>query len=324
MAYYVGVDLGGTKIYTGLADAQGRILSEIKVPTAAENGYIAVIRRIASTIEEVCNQADVPVTEVSAIGVGAPGPLNSETGVVHLAPNLGWENAPLGSDLEKLLHLPVLVDNDANLAALGEHRFGAGRGASDLVFITVSTGIGGGLILNNSLYRGAGFAAGEIGHTVVDPDGPPCSCGSRGCLETLASGSAIARQAQTLIASGGGRGILVRTAEAPDEVTAVTVFDAAAGGDAEALHLIQTAARYLGIGIANILNLLNPSLVVLGGGVMESGPLILDLVRGETRNYALKEAYASARLVPAELGERMGLMGALALAIGKPTGIGAT
>jgi len=313
--YYVGVDLGGTKIYTGLADTEGRLLSEVKVPTAAENGYIAVVERIASTIGEVCSRAGVSAGTVSAVGVGAPGPLNPETGLIHLAPNLGWENVPLGNDLQGLIQLPVLLENDANLAALGEHRFGTGRGVSDLVFITVSTGIGGGLILNNTLYRGAGFAAGEIGHTVVDPDGPSCSCGSRGCLETLASGRAIGRQARELIASGGGRGMLTQAGGVADQVTAVTVFEAATGGDPEALVLVRKAARYLGIGIANILNVLNPPLVVLGGGVMESGAMILELINAETRAYALREAYAAARLVPAELGDRMGLMGAIALAI---------
>lgn len=314
-AYYAAVDLGGTKIYAGVADGQGRLLSELKVPTEARSGYAAVLERVASTVREAMRRAGAIDGEPAAIGVGVPGQVNPETGVVYQAPNLGWKDVSFGDDLRSLLPGEIRLENDANLAALGEYRFGAGRGVGDLVFITVSTGIGGGLVLNHRLYRGAGFGAGEIGHTVVEPGGPRCACGNHGCLEAVASGGAIGRRARELVAAGRGRRMLTLAGGMPDRVSARTVFEAAAEGDAEALDLVRCAARYLGIGIANILNVLNPALVILGGGVMESGPLIWELVRSEVEKNALNQSLASVRLVPAALGGRMGLMGAVALAL---------
>lgn len=313
-AYYAGVDLGGTKIYAGLADGQGRLLSELKVPTEAASGYAAVLERVASAVREAIRRAGVPDGAPAVVGVGVPGQIDPATGVVHQAPNLGWKNVPFGEDLKSLVSGEIRLDNDANLAALGEYRFGAGRGVGDLVFMTVSTGIGGGLILNHRLYRGAGFGAGEIGHMVVEPGGPRCACGNHGCLEAVASGGAIGRRARELIAAGRGRRMLDLAGGVPDRVSARAVFQAAAEDDGEALELVRRAARYLGIGIANILNVLSPSLVILGGGVMESGPLIWELVRSEVGKNALDQSLASARLVPAALGGRMGLMGAVALA----------
>lgn len=314
-AYHVGVDLGGTKIYTGLADSAGQLLSALKVPTRAAAGYAAVLERVAFTVRETARRAGADERKIAVVAVGAPGRVNPVTGTVYHAPNLGWRDRPFGDDLRSLVPGEIRLDNDANLAALGEHRFGAGQGADDLVFITVSTGIGAGLILDRRLYRGAGFGAGELGHTVIDPGGPLCRCGRRGCLEAVASGGAIGRRGRELAAAGRGRRMSALVGGAADKISARTVFEAAAGGDAEALDIIRGAAHYLGLGIANILTLLDPARVILGGGVMESGPLIWELVRSGVEKNLPDRPRIGARLIPAALGDRMGLMGAVALAL---------
>lgn len=318
--YVVGVDLGGTKIYTALADLRGSILSETRIPTGAEDGPDAVIGRIAGTCYQVLAAAAGGAP--SAVGVGSPGPLDPDTGVVHRSPNLGWHDVPLKKKLEKILGLPVLVDNDANLAALGEYRFGAGQWARHMVYVTVSTGIGGGLVLEGRIYRGAGGGAGEIGHMVVDPDGPMCGCGRRGCLESLASGTAMAARARELVASGRGKAILAEAGGSPGGVTAVSVSRAAAAGDAEAVEIVSTAGAYLGMGLANVINLINPDRLVLGGGALEAGQLFWANMEKELAARALRPALDQVRVVRAGLGSRSGLMGAVALAINWELGVG--
>ncbi|MEW6182860.1 MAG: ROK family protein [Bacillota bacterium] len=312
--YVVGVDLGGTKIYTALATLDGKIRAELKVPTLAREGYEAVLNRIAETVTEVQRSAGVS-GGLLRVGIGAPGPLNTETGVVYMAPNLGWHNAPLKASLEEIIKVPVFVDNDANLAAWGEFVYGAGRESNDLVYVTVSTGIGGGLVLGGRLYRGAGYGAGEIGHITVLPDGPLCQCGNRGCLEALASGTAVAREAKNLIAQGQGRAILAAAGGVIETVTAETVSLAAYRGDGEALGLFNTAGGWLGIGVGVVLNLLNPAVVVLGGGMMKSASLFWGTLEEETRSRAFSSAWEAAQVVTAELGGRAGVFGAVAYAL---------
>lgn len=313
--YVIGVDLGGTKIYTALAGEDGRILAEMKVPTEAGKGLEHVVGLIVDSVRQSQKDAQVLPGKVRAVALGAPGPLDSTRGIIHFAPNLDWHDVPIRKILQERLRFPVFIENDANLAALGEHAFGAGRGEENMVYITVSTGVGGGLILGGRLYRGSSGSAGEIGHMTVLPDGPVCKCGNAGCLEAVASGTAIAREARELVARGGGKKILAEAGGSPEEITSALVTTAAAGGDPDALRIITVAARYLGIGIANILNLLNPSLVVLGGGVMEAGHLFFDRIHTEVGERALDETRGSARIVRAELGGRAGVLGAVALAL---------
>lgn len=310
-----GVDLGGTKIYTVLAGSKGEVLAEIKMPTEAAKGPEHVIARILESVERVKGEAP-PSCRLRSLALGAPGPLDTSRGIIHFAPNLYWHSLPVGEILEKRTGVPVRLDNDANLAALGEYVYGAGRGASDMIFITISTGVGGGLILGGKLYRGAADGAGEIGHMTLLPDGPRCGCGNRGCLEALSSGTAIAREAGKLVAGGGGKGILAAAGGDPGAIDAAVVACAAAEGDPGAISIMEEAARYLGIGIANLVNLLNPSLVVLGGGVMAAGDIIWAGVRREIRARSLEAAWSRLRLAPAGLGDRAGAMGAVALALG--------
>jgi glucokinase len=315
--FVVGVDLGGTKIYTAAADLRGQILAEVKIPTEAAGGLERVLGRVVASVRQVEREAGAG-GRAGALGIGVPGPMDPFRGVVYQAPNLGWRDVPLKELLEERLGFPVYIDNDANLAALGEHVLGAARGVDDVVYVTVSTGIGGGLILKGELYYGAFFGAGEIGHMTVDPRGPLCRCGNRGCLESLASGTAVARLAEELVEKGKGKGIL--KVAGSKKITARSVSLAAAAGDPEALAILQKAGKSLGIGLANIVNLLNPALVVLGGGFMQSGPPLWQAMEEELQQRVLPAARQRVRVVPASLGPRSGLLGAVVLAAGRLTG----
>ena len=312
--YIVGVDLGGTKILTAVADRQGGVLSRVRVPTGADLGRDHVINELVRSVELALRDAGVLAANVTAVGVGAPGPLDPQAGFVYLAPNLGWRNVPLGEILGSKLKLPVYVDNDANLAALGERVYGSGQGADNLVYITVSTGVGGGLILGGKIYHGFSGGAGEIGHITVAEDGPLCGCGNCGCLEALASGTAIANRAAALVGEGRGLGILSEAGGDKNMVSARVVAAAASKGDGEAVLIMRAAGRYLGMAAAGILNLLNPSVVVFGGGVMQSGSIIWEAMLKEIRRCALSSALQEVSIVRAALGEESGVMGALALA----------
>lgn len=319
--YVVGVDLGGTKILTAVADRQGSVLSRVRVATGADLGQDHVINEIVTSVAVVLREAGVSTEAVAAAGIGVPGPLDPQTGVVYLAPNLGWQNLSLGEILGSRLKLPVYVDNDANLAALGECVYGAGQSADNLVYITVSTGVGGGLILGGKIYHGFSGGAGEIGHITLAADGPRCGCGNLGCLEALASGTAIAKRAVALVAEGRGLGILSRAGGDRGGVSARVVAAAASNGDGEAILIMRDAGRYLGMAVAGILNLLNPSVVVLGGGVMQSGSILWEAMLETTRRCALSSALQEVSIVRAALGEEAGVMGALALALEKSQGV---
>ncbi len=310
-----GVDLGGTKILTVLADHSGRVLARVKVPTGARHGQDYVINTIVDSVNEVMRQSGALPGVVRAVGVGAPGPLDQDRGIVFLAPNLGWRDVPLGALLGDRLGLPVWLENDANLAALGEHFCGAGRGEKHMVYITVSTGVGGGIVLDGRIYRGAGGGAGEIGHVTVAPGGPVCNCGNDGCLEAVASGTAIARRARAMVDDGRGAGLLAIAGGDPERVSARTVSEAAAVGDAEAVALLRDAGRYLGLAVAGVINLLNPSAVVLGGGVMQSGAVHWDAMLEEVRRRALDSSLAAVRVTRGSLGGDAGALGAVALAL---------
>ena len=260
----------------------------------------------------------------AAIGVSFGGPVDASTGVVRLSHHVpGWENVPLREMLEKQFGAPASVDNDANVAALGEHRFGAGRGYDSLLFITVSTGVGGGWILNGQPWRGAGGMAGEIGHTIVEPNGPVCVCGKRGCVERLASGPYVALRAREWLESQPKRGQILRALPSPDHpdqvigddlggITAQLVSQAAAQGDELAWEMLEVSARALGIAIGNTANLVNPQRFVLGGGVAKAGDRFWEVVRGVAREIAMPEIDFD--VVPSALGDDAPLWGAVGLA----------
>lgn len=315
--YFIGIDLGGTKISTALVDSGGKILASDYRETNANavDGPPAVIERMLGAARQVMTGAGVRPAQVAAVGVGAPGPLDIEAGILILPPNLpGWFRVPLKQQIEDGLQIATFLENDANAAGLGEHRFGAGRGVQHMIYVTVSTGIGGGLILDGKLYHGSSGAAGEIGHMTIKPDGPRCNCGNWGCLEALASGTAIAREGRERIARGVPTLIAELAGGDPERVTAKLVAEAAARGDVEAQRILAEAMEYLGLGIANLINLFDPELVVIGGGLMNLGERLFEPVRRVVAERAYVAKAHPVGIVPAALGDNVGVLGAAAVA----------
>ncbi len=314
----IGIDLGGTKISTALINSDGSIIVHDYRETCAVEGQEAVIGRMLDGARRVMAEAQVTPSQVAAVGVGAPGPLNVEMGVVVAPPNLpGWDRVPLKRLIEEGLGITTFLENDANAAALGEHRFGAGRGVEHMIYVTVSTGIGGGLILDGELYHGGSGMAGEIGHITIVPYGPLCNCGNRGCLEALASGTALARLARERVAHGVPTLIADLAGGDPERITAKLVADAAGQGDVEAQEILAEAMHYLGIGMANLVNLFNPQLIVIGGGLANIGEPLFGPVRRVIDRRAFRAQAQAVRVVRAALGNKVGVLGAAAVALAR-------
>lgn len=311
MALTIGVDLGGTKVAGGVVDTKGHIRAEDKRPTPARDAA-AVEATIVDLIKDLAVRH-----KIAAIGIGAAGFVDDQRSRVLLAANLGWVDEPLRAAIERKIGLPVVVENDANAAAWGEHRFGAGRGSSHLVLVTIGTGIGAGLVLGGRLYRGAHGVAGEPGHMTVEPDGRLCGCGNRGCWEQYASGNALVRVARELAAERRDEAkILLSLGDGtPEGVTGKDVSQAAAAGDPVALSAFDDIGHWLGVGLATLVDVLDPDRLLLGGGVSEAGELILQPTR---RAFQASVAAKKDRPVPeihmAELGNDAGLVGAADLA----------
>lgn len=319
-SYAIGVDLGGTKILTAAVREDGHVLARERVETPQE-GPQSVVTAVATSVGRVLPAAGLHVRDIVGIGVGAPGPLNPDTGMVFEPPNLkGWHDVPFGKLLTGRLGMPAFLENDADAAALGEWRFGAGRGVDDLVYITVSTGIGGGIIIRGELLQGVSGTAGEIGHMTIDVNGPRCVCGNTGCLEVLAAGPAIARMARDAVRSGRATTLLARAGGQVENITARIVAEAAAAGDAVAAGVFNRAATYVGVGVANLLNLLNPAMVILGGGVSKAGDLLLDPVRATARERAFERPAKDAQIVLTQLGDDVGAIGAATVAFLRSAG----
>jgi glucokinase len=319
---FIGIDLGATKISTALVDAAGKIIAQDYRETLAIEGQKAVLERMVDAAHRVMGEAGLAPAQVTAVGVCSPGPIDSRTGVLTAPPNLpGWKNVPLKQIIEEALGITTFLENDANAAALGEHRFGAGRGVQDMIYVTASTGIGGGLILNGQLYGGRTGAAGEIGHMTVLPWGPYCGCGNRGCLEALASGTAIAREGREMVRRGVPTLIAELAEGNPERVTAKLVAEAADKGDIEAQEILAEAMTYLGVGMASLVNLFNPELIVIGGGLTNMGEGLFGPVRRAIERRAFPAAARAVQVVPAELGDDVGVLGAVAAAMAQMAAI---
>ena len=312
----IGVDMGGTKILSAVIDAEGNILGTAKVPTKADAGTSAVIDRIADSIQKAIGTSGVNETSIEAVGIGAPGPLDPETGVVIFAPNLGWRDVPLKAELEARVGIPTFVDNDVNVGTLGEHAFGAGKGVQNIVGIFVGTGIGGGIILQGELFHGASKTAGEIGHIIVKADGPRCGCGRRGCLEALASRTAMTKQFQKAIKKKGKKSVISKLTDGDlSAIRSGVLAKAIRANDKLTLKIFKKATKYLGIGIGSIVNFLNPEMIILGGGVVEAlDDTFLDNIRAAAAKYALPNTLDGVQIVRAKLGDNSGILGAAALA----------
>ena len=311
----LGIDLGGTKILTSVIDARGNMLARDHSVTPAEKGPEAVLEAIRESAGRSFEQASVTVEGVEGVGIGAPGPSNPETGILYTSPNLpGWEDVPVVGILEKEFNKPVFLINDANAAAFAEFSFGAAKGLRHVIYITVSTGIGGGVIIDGKLYTGAIGTAGELGHMTIDDKGPRCNCGNIGCWETLASGTALARAAQQKIREGAETSILQYVSGGINAVDAKAVQTAAEKGDALAEKLIARTGYYLGVGLANLINMFNPEMIVIGGGLSNMGDRIFAPAYQTAKERAYDVAYSAVRFAPAKLGRNSGVLGAAAFA----------
>ena len=315
--FVIGVDLGGTNIVVGAMSIDGAETHGMhSAPTGSEDGADAVIARmvgmVETTITDTITQTGVGRDAFVGVGVGAPGPLDRERGLVLLTPNLGWRDIPLRARISEGTRLPASLDNDANCATYGEWWIGAARGARNVIGVTIGTGIGGGLILNGQLYHGASDVAGEIGHTTIDQNGRRCGCGNYGCLEAYASGPAIADRAREALAFDEASLLPGMVDGDLSRITAQTVYAAASEGDAVAREVVRDTARYLGTGIANLLNIFNPDVVVIAGGVTQAGDALFEPLRAEVRRRAFKPAVDACRIVPGALPGTAGVVGAAA------------
>jgi glucokinase len=316
-AMFAGVDIGGNITLCGVASGAGQMLAERTIATQSHEGAEAVLGRIAATVNELAASSG---QRLLAMGVGAPGVVDFHHGRTLFLPNLpaGWRELAVAERLSAAVGCPVFLLNGARMAALGELYFGKGRGVKTMVFLTVGTGIGGGVVIDRKLRLGPLGAAGEIGHQTILPDGPLCGCGNRGCLEALASGPALIGEGVRLMRSGHAPKLYDLVEGSADQVTPRLMAMAAAGGDSSVREAIVRAARMLGIGVSNVITALNPELVVLGGDVAGAlGPLLLENVRREARERVRLFPVDKVRIEGSELEEKAGLWGGVALAIAR-------
>jgi glucokinase len=310
-------DLGGTELRAALVDREGRVMAFDSTPTRSQSGPQSVIGQIEALAAHVRSRIS-GVTLLGA-GIGAPGPLDPVAGIVIAPPTLaGWQEVPLARILQDRFGLPVRLENDANAAALGEWRFGAGRGATSLVFVTVSTGIGGGIIADGRVLHGRRGLAGEIGHMTITDQSEPCFCGAVGCFEAVASGTALGRRATAMTEPKDGSAL--RTLSRDGDVTGRHVVEAARDGDGLALRLIAEEGRWLGIGFTNLLHLYSPDRIVMGGGVSDGYDLLHGYIEATIRQRAMS-AYRDVPVVRARLGRHAGLVGAASLIFFPPGSI---
>ncbi|MGH7699546.1 MAG: ROK family protein [Gemmatimonadales bacterium] len=311
MRYVVGVDIGGTNLVVGTVREDGaEVVGLVSEPTLSEQGPDAIITRIVRLARASLTEARG--REIAGVGIGAPGPLDTKRGLVLLTPNLGWVDLPLRDRLGQALDLPAELDNDANCAILGEWWRGAARGADVVVGLTIGTGIGGGIVLGGRIFHGASDVAGEIGHMTIDSTGRRCKCGNYGCLEAYASGPAIAARAVEGLQSGVDTTLAQYVDGDLSRVTAQVVYEAAHDGDAWALEVVHDTAKFLGAGVASLVNIFNPAVVVICGGVTLAGDRLFVPLRSEVKRRAFKPAVDACRIVPGELAGTAGVYGAAA------------
>lgn len=302
----IGIDLGATNIKAGRVNREGNVLESLLVSTEASKGVEEVIRRFGVIIQKLSKS-----NQIKAIGVSVPGLVDPDRGIVRSPPNLpGWEEVPLKALLEKSLHIPILINNDVNMVTYGEWRFGAGRGTRNLLCITLGTGVGGGIITDGKLYLGGNKHAGEIGHMIIDPEGPSCKCGGRGCLEALVGAEAIKRRTISLIQSSNRQSSIVNEVKGDlEKITPEVVSKAAQRGDPIAMEMINQVGKEIGIALTNAMALLDPDRVVIGGGISKAGEVLFSPIRKtvEERLYTLKTG--KIKILPSELGDNAGVIG---------------
>ena len=309
---YIGIDLGGTKILGALFDEKGEVLYKGKKKTKAKEGIEAVERQLFSLIDDLikANKKE----EIKAIGIGVPGLVDTKTGTVKFAPNITMNNYPIGKIIKDKYNLDVFVGNDVNVGTLGEWKYSLGGKTNNLIGIFVGTGIGGGIIINNKLFEGSTGLAGEIGHMTIDSSGAICGCGSRGCLEAVASKTGIQAEIEARIKRGDST--MIKDSLMKEGILkSGPLKDAYKKGDLVVIESIERAAKYLGIGVANLINIFDPEVIVFGGGIIEElGDIIMPIVQEEARRYAMKNIFENVLFQKAKLGDDAGIIGALTLA----------
>ena len=315
--WVIGVDLGGTNIVVGVLPidaAEADVLALKSEPTDAERGAKYVVDKIVLLIEEaraeVVAQFGGTRADFAGLGIGAPGPLNRQTGTVIQSPNLGWRNFPLRDLISNAVNLPAVLDNDANCATYGEWWLGAGRNVDTLIGLTLGTGIGGGIVLHGEIFYGVSDAAGEIGHMTIEANGRKCPCGNYGCLEAYASGPAIARRAIEGLEAGAESLLSDLVGNKLENITAATVYEAVVHGDTYANEVMRETAKFLGAGVANIVNIFNPDMIVISGGVTKAGDHLFVPLRAEVRRRAFKSALDACQITAAQLPGTAGVIGA--------------
>jgi glucokinase len=314
--YVVGVDLGGTKILAGVFKRSFECIGSAKLSTKSQRGVDAVVERIARCVQDAVDEADLNLKQVAGVGIGAPGAVDFADGKVIFAPNMeGWKDVTLKKDLEKVLGVPVFVENDGNIAALGVHVAELKGKPKSLIGIFVGTGIGGGLIVNGDLYSGFNHTAGEIGHMVLDLNGPKCGCGNKGCFEALASRTAIFQQIKAGIKDGEKTILTEMLGDDLADLRSGDLRKAIRRGDKFVDKVIEGAAEYIGIGIANLVNILSPEVVVLGGGVIEAlADEMMSVIIETAQDYAMPGTMKDVEIIASKLGDNAGITGAAVLA----------
>jgi glucokinase len=310
----VGVDLGGTKIMAGVFDTQLRCLGTARLSTKPQRGPQAIIERVARCVKDAVDECDLEFKQIKGVGVGAPGACNPETGRVIFAPNLNWKDVPLEKDLGKLLDVPIFLENDCNVCTLGVHQVELKGKPRSMIGIFIGTGIGGGLILDGQLYSGFNRTAGEIGHMVLEVGGPKCACGSKGCFEALAGRAAIFRRIQSAVKDG--QKTLLTEMLGPDleDLRSGDLRKAIKRGDKFVEGVLEEAAEYTGIAVANLINILNPEVVVLGGGVMEQlADDMMAIIVETAQDYAMSGTAKGIEIIASDLGDDAGITGAAVL-----------
>lgn len=312
--YTIGVDLGGTNIKAGVCDQGGTLRAHHTIDTQAERGFEHVFGRMVTLVDQLLLKAALRKEDVAAIGLGSPGPLSRAAGLIHCAPNLpGWVNIPLRARFAEATRLPVILENDANAATFGEFVAGAGRRADTMVMLTLGTGIGGGAVLDGRLWHGCHDSAAEIGHMIIVPDGRPCPCGQRGCLERYASANAVAQRLVEAVHAGADSALngIIETGRTLD---ARDVLRAGEAGDKLAQRIWDETCRYLALGCVNVEHLFNPELVVLAGGLANAGPRLLAPVQEHFARARWSVTREAPQIMLATLGPQAGIIGAAALA----------
>lgn len=310
-----GIDLGGTKILAGIVDAEHRILGRAKRTTPAREGADAILNAMLDAVQEALATAGVQAGDLAGIGIGSPGPLDTDAGVILFSPNLNVKQFALGPDLAKALGRPTMVQNDVRVGGYGEFMLGAGRGYKDLIVAFVGTGIGGCYIKDGAIVTGHTRNAGEVGHLIVKAGGPRCGCGNRGCLEALASKTAIARRINKMIRKGIPTVLKSRIDAKTSRLKSKDLAAAVLAGDVLAIEEVHRAAYFLGLGMAGLINVIGPELIIIGGGVTTAlGNPFLELVRAATRPHTLADRDGKVGIVSGGLGDNAGILGAALMA----------